>query len=389
MKKIGNLILAICSLFLLSGCMKHNVSMTINKDKSMDLEIIYAIDVDQIEGMMNSFNDTTDDSEMLDETLDDSNDIDDDDMDEAFTPSSIDTEEEKKALEKRGYKVVEYDNDGYKGIKATLRIDNIDNVSVEEDLKVKLSDILDENFDDEEFFTVKKGFFKNTYIANFVYEKAGEDSSSNPITNLSNLDIKYTVTLPDKSISNNADTVRENELSWDISLDKTTNIEYSFEMLNTTNILITVGGIGVLLLVVIIVIIVLASKKKHKDKNITNNTNIEETSVIDNSMLNVEQDDIISNIDMTITNMDDSNTISNEMPNIDINTDLNIQQQDVNNTIDTIPSEDAITNTMMLDTGDIQNDTEQNKPQIKTCPQCGVEVLENQKFCENCGKQLN
>ena len=67
MKKASNLILVICSLFLLSGCMKHNVSMTINKDKSMDLEIIYAIDVDQIKSMMNSIgdindNDATDDN---------------------------------------------------------------------------------------------------------------------------------------------------------------------------------------------------------------------------------------------------------------------------------------------------------------------------------------
>lgn len=383
MKKASNLILVICSLFLLSGCMKHNVSMTINKDKSMDLEIIYAIDVDQIKSMMNSIGDINDNDATDDNALEGTSDnetIEDDEND--IDMSDVNTEEEKNALEKRGYKVVEYNNDGYEGIKATLKIDNIDNVSVEEDLKVKLSDILLEDFDDDKFFTVKKGFFKNTYTANFVYEMNDNTSSSAPI-NLSNLDIKYTVKLPDKSISNNADIVRDNELSWIISLDKTTNVEYSFEMLNMTNIYIA-GGIGILLVIVIIVVIILISKKKHKSNN-TNTNQVQEQNVItDNQVTSIESnDDINLNVEVPIQSMDDGNNI--------MNADFNSEQPNTNNTIDMPVSEDIITDTMMLDTNDVQNNVnmEEKNIGIKTCPECGVQVIENQKFCENCGKQLN
>lgn len=386
MKKVGNLILVICSLFLLSGCMKHNVSMTINKDKSMDLEIIYAINIDKIKSMMDSFGNTNDNDTIDEDTLDDINDdeiIEDEEND--IDMSDVNTEEEKSALEKRGYKVIEYNNDGYEGLKATLKIDNIDNVSVEDELKVKLSDILAEDFDDDKFFTVEKGFFKNTYTANFIYEINDNTSSSAPI-NLSNLDIKYTVLLPSKSISNNADTVRDNELTWIISLDKTTNVEYSFEMLNMTNIYI-VGGIGTLLIVIIIVIIILVQKKKHK-KNTTNDQGQEQSVIADTQVTNIESNyDINLNVESPIQSMDDSNDANQYITT----TDFNSEQLNTNNTINMISSEDVITDTMMLDTNDIQNNVnkEEKNIDIKTCPQCGVEVTETQRFCENCGKQLN
>ena len=70
-----------------------------------------------------------------------------------------------KKLEEEGYKVSDYKEDGYTGIKATKSLGNLDDLSYEGEVRVVNLDKVDEN---TKYFKVEKGFLKNTYTAKFT-----------------------------------------------------------------------------------------------------------------------------------------------------------------------------------------------------------------------------
>ena len=124
-----------CSLILLSGCVKSNTTMVISKDKSMSLS-----------------------SEILisDKVNDDKN--------------KLIIKDEKDKLQKKGVIIenVESSN-GYGGFRVTKKYDNIDKISSEEYKEINISNFLSDNFDDSVLFQVKKGMFKNVYTANYKF----------------------------------------------------------------------------------------------------------------------------------------------------------------------------------------------------------------------------
>ena len=134
MKKIVGLFLVIASVFLLSGCVKNNNTMTINKDKSMDLEVELLV------------------STLLSDEL----------------SSKIDLSK----YEVNGYKVtsVNYSDNGntpnYSGVKLKKSFKNIDDYSYKNLDRVDLkSMIMDE--DVSKLFVRKKCFLNDTYTAKF------------------------------------------------------------------------------------------------------------------------------------------------------------------------------------------------------------------------------
>lgn len=90
---------------------------------------------------------------------------------------------------------------------------------------------------------------------------------------MTNLDMKFTVKLPYKAISNNATTVSNDgkELNWDLTkANEIKNLEFQFVLYNTTNIIILVAGAVVVILVVVFLLLNKKNKGK-KENSLVNN----------------------------------------------------------------------------------------------------------------------
>ena len=344
-------------IFMTSGCMKLNVDMSINKDKSMNLSYVVAF--------ANSL------------------------MNQSGTDTALD-ESDLKQAEESGFKVENYSDGSMTGYKFTKGFSNIDNISDEKETIFDLEKLLDG--EEAKVFTVKKGLFKNTYSVKMqnntatemedemdlgsIYGDSSSDysSSSNIFgdTDLSmltsSMDLTFTVNLPNKPINSNA-TTTENEgkkLEWNLMDQNLQNIEFEFELYNMDNIYLTVGIIGVL--VIIIIVIIIMNKKKPNSKEVTpvlvndsviepnipnempvetinkeeplNNQNIQGSTDIQSTINNTPSNQV--NVDIqTISNLDEDNT---NKESIQTNTENNVNTEDIQANVEnnmntqTIPS---------------------------------------------------
>lgn len=231
MKKITKILSLTFICLLLSSCVKYNATMTINKDRSMDFSFISAIKSEYANQMQ-------------------------------------DSKEDYDKYKEEGYIVEEYVDKEYKGYKVSKHFVNIDDVSSDNVDTVKLTD------NDDKFFNVKKGFFKNTYTAKLIsndtddlnekasmYENAGEEAQEL----LKSFDFKFNLILPYEVVTSNATSVSEDKkfLTWDLTKMKDSNIEFQFVLYNTNNIILAVGIVLIIIAIAIPVIIYL-SKTKHR-----------------------------------------------------------------------------------------------------------------------------
>lgn len=350
MKKSLKLLSIMLVVFLMTGCVKSHVNMEINKDKSMNLSLIAAID--------SSFLEQSGEDDLLEN-------------------------EEIKEFEEKGFKTEKYSDDSMTGYKFTKSFANIDDLSSEKETTLDLNALADEETPNN-VFTVKKGFFKNTYTAKVKNNATDElqsqienadqttttddnqmnieddttiqgsndtqtdtnvqddtdtqtDSSFDFSSNMdmsmlsSTLDMKFNVTLPYKAISSNA-TSTENDgktLVWNL-VNTQDDIEFTFELYNMNNIYLTVG-LAVILIILIIVIIIM-SKRKPKAPLGTpvpvENTPV--NNVVPNQapvtpITNMPQTNIQENITPNVT----SNQTINQMPVQ--NTEPIVQPQTQNN----------------------------------------------------------
>ena len=191
--------------------------------------------------------------------------------------SSLRDEEEvaslKKQYEELGYEVREYDGseDGMVGIVYSKKY-KLSEVSGSEDVVFHLETIGTENFKDPKFFKVKKGLLGNTYTANLVLDTSvyldldegeTEEEYEEEISEYASyIDISYTVTLPSKAKSHNADSVDGKTYTWNVEYGKKIDINYEF---TTTSPIVYVVIVGAA--VAIIAAVVLAILKK-KNKNV-------------------------------------------------------------------------------------------------------------------------
>ena len=344
-------------IFMTSGCMKLNVDMSINKDKSMNLSYVVAF--------ANSL------------------------MNQSGTDTALD-ESDLKQAEESGFKVENYSDGSMTGYKFTKGFSNIDNISDEKETIFDLEKLLDG--EEAKVFTVKKGLFKNTYSVKMQNNTASEmedemdlgslygDSSSDYSSSsnifgdtdlsmlTSSMDLTFTVNLPNKPINSNA-TTTENEgkkLEWNLMNQNLQNIEFEFELYNMDNIYLTVGIIGVL--VIIIIVIIIMNKKKPNSKEVApvlvndsviepnipnempvetinkeeplNNQNIQGSTDIQSTINNTPSNQ--ANVDIqTISNLDEDNT---NKESIQTNTENNVNTEDIQANVEnnmntqTIPS---------------------------------------------------
>lgn len=281
MKKAKYIILLSLTI-LLTGCVKSNTSMTINKDKSMSLT-----------------------SEVLisDKLLD--------------KESRLIIKDEKDKLQKKNMTVEEIKNsNGYSGFSVTKKYSNIDKNSKEEYKEIIISNFFDDKFDDSVLFQVKKGLFKNVYTANYKFEVDNDDfvennnsnetviddatntptvenGTTNVIDNINNVDgtnnntekdisdnadliklasevkFKFSVNLPYKVLESNATKKSDDgkKLEWDLNSNDAVKINYSFELYNMNNIYMAIGiSIGTIILLIVLIIIknIIVQKKREK-----------------------------------------------------------------------------------------------------------------------------
>ena len=191
MKKIKYLIVGLFFI-LLTGCSSYDMSMSINRNKSMDLSInIVSTSSEEI----NKYIDTL-----------------------------------KEKYESNDFKVEEFTRDNNYGIRITKHYDNIDNNSFAERTdKFDLLYLYNNDYDksiETKIFNVDKGFASNRYAANFFVDLTNID------IDLSNTKVTFTVNLPKGSVSNNASTLSEdgNTLTWNITNKGRTDIEFVFEV---------------------------------------------------------------------------------------------------------------------------------------------------------------
>mgnify|MGYP004601759807 CR=1 FL=1 len=252
MKRVIKLVSIFLILFSLTGCVKFNANMSINKDKSMKYSVIYALD-------------TT-----------------------IFGNQSIMTDEDKNELIKKGYKIEDYSSGNMKGYTISKSFKNIDKVSSTGEVLYDISGLLDDDNNDSAIFYVKKGVFKNKYKANFKFDSSDSDLSTdenneNDVDNddgniefddsnmdfsniNANMDLKFIVNLPYSAISNNATDVSNDgkTLTWNLISNGEQSIQFEFELKNSIVKYIFIG-LGILLSAFILCVIInIINNRKNK-----------------------------------------------------------------------------------------------------------------------------
>lgn len=223
MKKTCILIIMVTAIFLTTGCMKSEAVITVNKNKSINFTVTYALENKLAD--LGALNNAYDIRTMFGQAVDDN------------------------ILKQKGYTVNDYKDDNYTGIKVSKFIDNIDAVSSDKEKIITLNDFFNADFDDSVFFTVKKGLFKNTYTANFVYDLTNmtKYNLDNSVIDTSKLlsdspEILYEADLPYKPLSSNAQVISQDgkQLIWNAKYNEVTNIQFSFKLVNAINIFILI-----------------------------------------------------------------------------------------------------------------------------------------------------
>lgn len=318
-KKIKYLFI-ISMIFLLTGCVKLNMTMDIKSDKSMNLNILYAVDKN-IMGDEKLFED-----------------------------------EEIEEYKKSGFEVTDYDQDNYKGVILKKHIKNIDDVSkTSGSASFSLSGITEAQEDDAAMFTVKKSFLKNVYTLKM--DNSSTDELTNEIGNdsrivlegeddtsfedyptdddsllddsygdvdytaaLNEMEMTLTVNLPNKPIKHNATSVSKNgkSLTWNL-VTQQEDVELTFGLYNLGNIFICILG------VVAVVAVVVVISKKGKNKKTPNN---QVTNNVGSNTISANTNNNINNNNM-INNMVTDNSTVQEQPQLQPQPEVNTNTGEV------------------------------------------------------------
>ena len=320
MKNTLKIVLALsAALFLLTGCgMRNYVGLNVSKNKTVNLEIVSAMDDELIDSFIDSssgsdvsgdiididlgdqsgeenvteyteyedliqVNPSEEETEEVDEILDESGeeeilnfDLDVSGDDEPFDISSLfggsssgeskHTDEERWAyLESsesgdesfKDYKRTRYEEDGYKGFKYTKKLGKLDKLVTDDPSSVtSLSKI--ESGDTK--FILKSG---DVYIINIPVASTEDRTNAESYKQYGvDVDFKFYITLPNPAINNNASFVSEDKLTYTWDLLDTENIEIEFEVEKGFPVVPVLIGIFAL----IVVISIIGSTRKRKSE---------------------------------------------------------------------------------------------------------------------------
>lgn len=205
MRLVKKILLIFGIIFLLSGCtIKNQNDMYISENGRMKYDILIAFDREFLTNVINMNNiNNSEFSEINDEMM----------MD------FIDKDDSLKVPFLEGLPKKSFSDEFYIGNIYTYEIDNIDDISTEEEINVNIG-----NFQSEEKLTNLKLFTKSgyKYSSNLSYI-----INSSEVTYISS----FTLTLPGKSINNNATSVSGDgkKLTWELNNGEN-HINFSFSL---------------------------------------------------------------------------------------------------------------------------------------------------------------
>ena len=291
MKKFKKILLALIAVILLAGCgLKESVNLKVTSDKKVEFGYKVLMDNELIDSILSM----SDESVSLDDETGDKKEYTDEERWEYLETENCDTENE-------GYTCEKVEEGTFKGFYIKKSFDSIDEVTGTGD---KINIIEMDGLDKPVFFK-KDG---ETYSSNFEYVVEEDNELSNYSNQMDLFVINFEVILPNKSVSNNADTVSDDglTLTWDLSkaTNKSIDFTFKFDGKSTTNtttnsnnsnntnnnlinqntnssdelvstksntgkyILIGVIGGVVLLIIIILIIVFAASASKKKNLNV-------------------------------------------------------------------------------------------------------------------------
>ena len=261
MKKLLRVVICFALVFALTGCYRVKTNMKVNNDKSVDFEMIYAVNSTAMKDFANQMG-----GEGADVTESES-------TDDAVNP------EDYKWLTDKGYSVAKYeskekDDSGkevvYNGVKLSKKFASIDDMAKADESEVNFYKLFGNGEDEEKAkaeFDDSKILNKNgnVYKANLLFDLSSEDNGGMDISSIaSSFDLGYSITLPAKAKSHNATSVSEDgkTLTWKFEYGKKNKVEYEFEFANSSSSTILYVFIGVIAVIVICVVIALVTQKK-------------------------------------------------------------------------------------------------------------------------------
>jgi len=244
---------------LLTGCsMKSDIGLEITKDKKVISTAIIAYDDEMIDALISmDAEDYESEKEYTDEER------------WAFIDEQL-----KEDSEKEDVKYEKYEENGYKGYKVSSEEIDLDKISAAS--ASEKYDIYGEEEVEESILFIKDG---NTYKSNMeakVEEDEDLESLEEYSDQMSSLEMNFTITLPVKPLSNNADSVSSDgkTLTWDLSTFENKTIDFEFELeeekeeteeeseKSEKNMPLIIG----LIVIIVIVLIILASILLKKNK---------------------------------------------------------------------------------------------------------------------------
>lgn len=315
MKKLKAIITFVVLCFLV-GCAKVDTTLDISKDGKVKVSFIEAVDK------------------------------------EFFNDKNVKLDRARKnKLKDNGFEIENYENDDMKGYKFSKTFSSINLLTVDKEDEINYSFDLNAFLDNNtNFFVLKKGFFKNIYVAKFsssVKDSIYDELKSAGVEEYlkfdnDEVDLSFSVNLPGKAIYSNATKTFNGgtSLYWDLNDFDSGYISFKFTLLNMTNIILTISSILVIIILVLIIIFKIKNRKNNPETVIEENMILDEgfqnDSVVsyDNSLQvpqeatsnyeieNNLQDELIDNSINVSSEDNDSNSINFEYPEMINNNDI-------------------------------------------------------------------
>ena len=325
MKKLKKLLLLITFVALMTtGCgMKEHIGLKIMSNKEMAVELLMAMDDEMIDAMINMQNTGMDDTEGEDEA--------EEPAEEATQPAITDemrweyVREMIKDIDTEGASVEQYTKDTYKGYLITKKAKSIDEFTKSE--ASKRTTISDDIEEDSVLF-VKKGDVYKSNIS-FQSEELSDTSSYQQYGVL--FDVKFIVTLPNKSISNNATSVSDDglTLTWDLTKAKDIDFEFKFGSSSSISDYLPFIIGGAALLIIIVIVVILLSKKKKAPVAPVQNGPVQDMNQFAGT--NPQAVNYMNNQNQQFNNVNQEVNNGVGMPQENVNQGFNNPQEPVNN----------------------------------------------------------
>ena len=300
MKKLFKLIILFITIITFAGCtIKDEGKMVINEDGSLKYEILLTYEKNILKTLLESENKEVNDNNIKDLINN--------------LESTLHTDLKKE----------KYEDENFIGYKYTYEVDHIDKISSKENNKVNITNIqTNEKLSEKKLFTKLEDKGITKYSSNMYYELMHINENYNKENDKLEYEIKFNITLPYASLSNNADEISEDGkiLTWYINGNKKQDIKFTFSLTNI-NLIYKVSIMAGIILVLFIITFIISRKKKKKIKTLC---------YILFVILSIISCVIISNLNKTVIKLPELQ-VNNNKNEIDYNTEQKIITLDFKN----------------------------------------------------------